>query len=203
MKAMQFDEKEIKVASSLVKSSKSAKLLSEELGLEKEDVEKILVKFLQLGIARNMGGRYSLIAKVRRSLMGKEKIDIDRPFKVHAILEGQSENEQVLANANKVLIDNIKKDNIVKVSNLVEEDIIKEGETYYVMFELDVYAKNLEDLLYFVIRYGPSSIEFEKPDKFELDKVEAQGMLMDVATVLHSYMGTMKKLKEDNEIVIK
>jgi predicted transcriptional regulator len=200
---MEFTKEETAVAAALVKSSKSAKQLAEELDLGPGKVKKALARLVELGVARERDSRYSLIPKVRRGVMGKADEETRLSFKVHAIIEGQSENKEALVKANETLLKSLKNERLIKACNFVEEELIKEGKTYYVMFELDVYASQFEDLLYFVIHYGPSSVEFEEPAKFELNRHEAQGVLMDVATTLHGYMAVISKMKEDQNIVIK
>ena len=203
MKPMEFSKEEAAIAAALVKSSKSAKQLVEELDLGPKKIKKALSKLVELGVARERNGRYSLIPQVRRGVMKKPEEEVKMPFKVHALMEGQSYDKDTLARANETLIKNLKKDKLVTTCNFVEEEMIKEGKFYYIMFELDVYAKSFEDLLYFVIQYGPSSIEFEEPAKFELNRSEAQGVLIDVASTIHSYMGAIQQLRENQEIIIK
>lgn len=203
MKPMEFTREEKEISKAILKSSKTVKQLTVELDMGPKRVEKALKNLTALGVVRELKGRYSLVADVRRGVMGKEVEETDLPLKVHALIEGQSKDKEILARANEALINNLKKDKLIKACNFIEEDIIKEKRVYYVLFECDVYAKSFEDLLYFVINYGPSSIEFEEPAKFEINRNEAQGVLMDVASVIHSYMNTIQKLKQDQEIILK
>ncbi|MCD4739848.1 hypothetical protein K8R43_01500 [archaeon] len=199
---MQYTDEEAKISSALVKESKKLSALCAELNMKEEQVKKALDTLKEKGLVREREGVYFLHGNVRSGILGKEETP-DWPFKVHAIIEGQSKDKQVLEKANNVLIINLKKEKMIKACDFVEEDILKEGRLYYVMFECDVYAKHFEDLVYFVIKYGPASIEFEDPGKFTMNRNEAQGILMDISTTLHSYMQTIHQLRQDQEIIIK
>lgn len=198
-----FTKDEIAVGVALSKASKTVKQLVEELDLGPKRIKKALDKMKKLGVVRELNGRYSLIPEARLKLMEKEPVEEDLPFKIHAIIEGQSRDKEVLAKANEVMIDELKKDKLIKATNFVVEDIVKEGSYYYVMFECDVYAKSFEDLVYFVLHYGPSVVELEEPAKFELTRHEGQGVLLDVSSTLHYYLALMAKLKEEREVIIK
>lgn len=201
--SLKFTKDQIAVGVALVKSSKTLKQLVEELDLGPNRIRKALNGMKKLGVVREVNGRYSLIPEARLKLMGREPVEEKLPFKLHAIIEGQSKDKKILAKANDVLLEELKKDKLIRATNFVVEDIVKEGSYYYVMFECDVYAKNFEDLVYFVLHYGPSVIELEEPAKFELTRHEGQGVLLDVSSTLHYYMGLIAKLKAEREIVIK
>ena len=202
-KKLKFTREQVMLGAALVKSSKSLKQLVEELDLGPKKIRKALDGLEKLGVVRELHGRYSLIPEARLRFMGKKPSEENMPFKIHTILEGQSKNKEVLAKANEVLLDELKKDKLVRATNFVEEEIVKEGDYYYVMFECDVYAKSFEDLVYFVLHYGPSVVELEEPAKFEMTRYEGQGALVDISTMLNYYTGLIAQLKMEREIVIK
>ena len=50
-------------------------------------------------------------------------------------------------------------------------------------------------MMYVVLTYGPSSIMLEEPDKYDIKASEMNGVLMDVATVIHTYINMLAEMK--------
>ena len=189
----------------MLDSAKTLKQLANELGCSESKIKKDLEKMLSLGVVKKAGGRYCLAAAVRRGFMERKEEKAKNVFKAHIIIEGHSKDKIELEKANKDLIKKLEHDRLLTVSDIVEEKPIFDDETgyYSTFFECDVETKSFEDLVYCVITYGPSSIELEEPSKFELTRAEGQGVLMDVASTLHTYIEFIAKLKMDQDILIK
>ncbi|MFC2174637.1 helix-turn-helix domain-containing protein [archaeon] len=188
-----FSRNQAKIAKALVEDGKTAKELREELGLPLHEVEGDLAKLIKLKTVEKLGGyptKYRAVDSVRRGIMG-EKPTAAQVFRAHAIIEGQSKDKKALEDATTHLMGQMAKDNIVTVTNVQKDEVVKEEGVYTNLFEVDIASKRLEDMVYFVLTYGPSSIELEPMEEYVVDPSEAQGILMDVASVLHSYASTL------------
>ena len=188
-----YSRNQARLAAALVKGPKTAKELRDELNAPLNEVENDLGKLIKLKLVEKLGGyptKYRAIEAVRRGVMSEKPIG-DHLFRAHIIIEGQAKEKPALEKATKELIANMRADKVIAVSNVKEEDIIKEGESYTNLFEADIAANHLEDMVYAVLTYGPSSIELEPFREYTLKADEAQGVLMDVATVLQAYAATL------------
>jgi len=188
-----YSRNQAKLAATLVKGPKTAKELRDELNIPLNEVEGDLAKLIKLKLIEKLGGyptKYRAIDAVRRGVMS-EKPTGDYLFRAHIIIEGQSPERNALESATKDLISKMKADKVIAVSNIKEEEIIKEGESYTNLFEADVASNHFEDMAYTVLTYGPSSMELEPFREYTLKTDEAQGILMDIATILQAYATTL------------
>ena len=204
---VEYSKNQARIALSVSKSAKTVQELRKELGIPLNELEQGLAKMIKLRLIEKQHGfptKYAAIEEVRRRVMEEEKTVYQ--FKAHAIIEGQSKSEEQLDYAQKDLIGKMKKDELFKVAGLEEEEIQKDKDIYTTLFSCDVHAKSFEDLVYFVLNYGPSSLELLEPDEIEMSKGEAQGVLMDMATMIHTYINLIAELKielDKERIVIK
>lgn len=188
-----YSRNQARIAASLVKSSRTAKELRDELGLPLNEIENDLAKLIKLKVVEKLGGyptKYQAIGEVRREIMS-EKPEEEYVFRAHIIIEGQSEEEKALKHAMKQMLDQLQKDKILSVSNIREDEIVKEDKIYTSLFEVDIATKRFEDMMYAVLTYGPASIEFEPFPDYTLKRDEAQAVVMDVATMLQAYASTL------------
>ncbi len=188
-----YSRNQARLAAALVRSPKTAKELRDELGMPLNEVEADLGKLIKLKLVEKLGGyptKYQAIEAVRRGVMSEKPIG-DYLFRAHIIIEGQAKEKPALEKATKELISKMRADKVIAVSNIKEEEIIKEGESYTNLFEADIAASHFEDMIYSVLNYGPSSIELEPFREYTLKADEAQGILMDVATLLQAYATTL------------
>ncbi len=185
---MKISDTQARIAKELVEGPKSLEELANALGSSKEELEKELESLLKLGLVRKTKQGYRLAEAVRRGLMeGIELKPEDYKFRAYVIVEGVSEDKAKLEELQKKIVEKFKNDPYFQVIDLnIEETLENEG-VYTSMFEAEVVAKSFEDLVYLVINYGPSSIELIEPGKFELKASEAQGILVDVANMIHAY----------------
>ena len=112
-------------------------------------------------------------------------------FRAHIIIEGQSKEKPALEYAIKDLLSKMEKDKIVDLSNVREDKIVKDGDIYSTLFEADISTKSFEDIVYVILTYGPSSIELEPFKDYTLTRTEAQGISMDIASILQAYASTL------------
>ena len=188
-----FSRNQAKIAKTLAEGEKTAKELRDDLGLPLHEVEGDLAKLIKLKTVEKLGGyptKYQAVEAVRRGVMGK-KPTAAQIFRAHAIIEGQSKDKKALEDATTHLMNQMAKDKVVTITNAQKDEVVKEDEVYTNLFEVDIASKRLEDMVYFVLTYGPSSIELEPMEEYTVDPSEAQGILMDVASVLHSYASTL------------
>ena len=188
-----FSRNQARIAKALVEGEKTAKELRDELGLPLHELESDLAKLIKLKTVEKLGGyptKYRAVEAVRRGVMGEKPTEA-HIFRAHVIIEGQSREKKALEGATTHLIGQMEKDSVVVASNITQDEIVKEGESYTTLLEADVAAKRLEDLVYFVLTYGPSSVELEPIDGYSVGHSEAQGILMDVASVLQAYTANL------------
>jgi len=204
---VEYSKNQAHIALLLSKEPKTVKDLRKELDASLNEIEADLAKMIKLKLIQKQPGfptKYLAIEEVRRGVMEEESKVYQ--FKAHAIIEGQSKSKEQLEYAQKDLIGKMKKDEMLKITGLEEEEIQKGEDNYSTLFSCDVHTKSFEDLSYFVLNYGPSSLELLAPDKIELDRGEAQGLLMDMANMIHTYIHLIAELKialDKERIVIK
>ncbi|MCK4327616.1 MAG: hypothetical protein KAW41_04000 [Candidatus Diapherotrites archaeon] len=208
-----FSRNQALIAKALVDGEKTAKELRDELGMPLHELEGDLAKLIKLRTVEKLGGyptKYRAVEAVRRGVMGEKPTEA-HIFRAHVIIEGQAKKKKDLEDATKHMVGEMAKDQIVAVSNTLQDEIIKEDAFYTNLIEADVAAKRLEDIVYFVLTYGPSSIELEPMEEYTISPNEAQGILMDIASVLQAYAANLvqKDLaikeyrKQSKEIFIK
>ncbi len=188
-----FSRNQAKLASALVKNAKTAKDLRNELGLPLNEIESDLAKLINLKVVEKLGGyptRYQTIESVRRGVMTEEPTEA-HVFRAHAIIEGQSVEKAALEGATQQLIKQMETDGVIVANNIVADNIVHEENIYRNMIEADIATKRFEDLVYFALTYGPSSLEVLPFEPYMLKPDEAQGVVMDVASALHSYAAAL------------
>ncbi|MCD6522407.1 MAG: hypothetical protein J7K68_01545 [Candidatus Diapherotrites archaeon] len=203
---VEFTKEQARIAKALVPGPKTIEELRRELEIPMNKLTEELAQLMKLKLVSQKGfpTKYYIIDEVRRGVMEEEKTN--RPFKAHFIIEGISKNKEALKNAQKALIERMKKDKLLRVQNIEESDIAEDNGNYSTFFEADISTKTFEDMVYAVLTYGPSSVELFEPEEFTLKRQEMQGALMDIATILHSYMGIIAQLKmklDEEQIIIK
>lgn len=184
-----FSRNQALLAKALVEKPKTVKELRDELGLSLNEIENDLAKLIKLKLVEKLGGyptNYRAIEQVRRGVM-ENKPNEEHFFRAHAIIEGQSVEKKALENATKHMIKQMENDHIVTVANIREDETINEDGVFKNLLEVDVAAKRFEDLIYFVLNYGPSSIELEPFNEYVLKTDEAQGVVMDMASFIQTY----------------
>ncbi len=185
---MKITETQANIARQLVEGPKSLNELAQALGLGKEELEKELEGLLKLGLVRKSKQGYRLAEAVRRGLTeGVELKPEDYKFRAYVMVEGVSEDKGKLEEMQKKVVERFKNDSYFQVIDLNVEETLENDGVFTSMFEAEVVAKGFEDLIYLVINYGPSSIELIEPGKFEMKASEAQGVLIDVANMVHAY----------------
>jgi len=186
-----FSRNQARLAKALVSGAKTAKELREETSLPLNEVEADLARLITLRVVDKLGGyptKYQAVEAVRKGVMDSKT---EGQFKAHVIIEGQSKELKALQDASRHLRGMMEKDRIVHVASIKEEAAVKEDETYTNIIEADVTAKSFEDLVYFVLNYGPSSIELHPIGDYVLKASEAQEVLMDIASLIQAYATTL------------
>ena len=184
-----FSHNQARIAKALIEGGKTAKELRDDLNIPLHELESDLGKLIKMKTVEKLGGyptKYQAVEAVRRGVMG-EKPTESHIFRAHVIIEGQSKEKKALEDATKHLMGEMSKDRVIVVSNTRQDEIVEEEGVYTNLLEADIGAKHLEDLVYFVLTYGPSSVELEPIQEYSLNNAEAQGILMDIASVLQGY----------------
>jgi len=195
-----FNETQVRIASSLIRSPKTITELRQEVGIPLSQLEDELAHMIKLKVIDKSGypTKYSVVSAVIAGVKETEAKQLDESkylFKAHIIVEGQSKEEASLRTAQTQLLDKLRSDPLVRATNIKEEPVKNNGVVHASLFEADISAKAFEDLLYVVLNYGPSSIEMTAPNKFELSTRDGMNLLMDVANTLHAYVGLIIQVK--------
>jgi len=115
-------------------------------------------------------------------------------LKTWMIFEVLAVREDLTKESLESLINKLDSDRRVKVYKKQFGDVlrvekplenVKEGFTQ--TCEVELIAKNLDDLVQIVIEYGPSSVEMLEPSKFNLDAGQAQTILNDISHMMHQF----------------
>ncbi|MBN3036947.1 MAG: hypothetical protein JW834_00700 [Candidatus Diapherotrites archaeon] len=192
---MDYSNNQARIAKALVREPRTVEELRSELGIPMNELQTDLAKLIKLKLIQKSGfpTKYSIIDDVRRGVMQEESVE--RPFKAHILVEGQSKGKNALIKAQSDLISQLKSDKLVRAQNIREDEVVEAEGLYSTFFEADVSTKTFEDMVYVILHYGPSSVEFLEPKRFEVGMEEAQGALNDVANTIHSYVGMILQLK--------
>ncbi len=194
---MRVSDTQARIAKALVPGPKTLEELAKELDLKPDEVKTELEALMKLGLVRLGKEKYRLVEAVRRGLETGEKLNPEEyKFRAYVIIEGISENKEVLEKLQKQVIDKFKKDPNFEILDLNVEEIIENEGVYSSMFEAEVVAKTFHDLVYLVLMYGPSSIELIEPAKFEIKASEAQNILVDTAEMIHAYSQIIADLQK-------
>jgi hypothetical protein len=204
---VEYSKSQLRIAALLVKGGKTMGELRSALDVPLGTLEKEVAGMIKLKVVEKAGypTKYYVADMVRRGIMGDSS---EKPFKAHAIIEGQSRDKAELVKAMQGMVAKLKSDKLLLISDLAEDEPMDVGEGVFSSnFECDVSTRAFEDIMYFVLHYGPTSIELVAPKEFQMRMDEAQGIIMDVATTIHSYISIIAQLKvamqESNEVYIK
>ncbi len=187
---MTFTEKQAKIAKALSENPKTLDDLSKELVMKEQVIKENLDKMIEKEVLEKKGNQYVLPKEISEQIGKKPE---NHKFLATMFIEGQSKQKKALENAHKDMIKRLKKDKVIRLLSIDEEDIEKQEDYYSVLFEVEFSAKNFEDVCYAVLNYGPSSVELIEPEEYTIDMTEAQGTLNDVATIMQAYMQEIAK----------
>lgn len=188
-----FSRNQARVAKALASGPKTVKELRDELGLPLNEVEADLAKLITLRVVEKLGGyptKYQAVEAVRRGVMGTKATEA-HVFRAHIIIEGQSLEKKALEDGTKDLSKKLLDDKVVAVSNIKEAPVVDDKGVFTNMIEADVAGKRFEDLVYAALTFGPSSIELQPLGEYTLRTDEAQGVIMDIANVIHAYASAL------------
>jgi truncated hemoglobin YjbI len=79
---------------------------------------------------------------------------------------------------------------------------IENTEVYSIVADVELYVKDFESLLGFIIDTLPASIHIVEPAEIRFDLATINGFLSDYLAVLHNYHENFNKLKLEKEILM-
>lgn len=129
------------------------------------------------------------------------KSDWSYKVKVRAIIEIAGKPKEHIENAMKLLIDNLKtmEDLKVEESEIFDaKKIVEEGSMYTIFAEIVLDAKDLIALTRFCFDYTPSSIEILEPDQLRVDASIANNFLNDLLGRLHETDMVLKNVRAEH-----
>ncbi len=110
-------------------------------------------------------------------------------FQIHfkAISELVGKPKEHIDNTLKMYLENIKKNENFKFSKVTFFEAEKQEKTglYAAFAEMEVVAKNINDVMGFCFDYMPSSIEILQPKEFKMKEIEVSNFLNDLQDRLH------------------
>lgn len=109
---------------------------------------------------------------------------------VHTIitLEMLGRPKDHLESTIKELVDSIEKEGLeVKGKKFFEAKQIEDKDLYTTFTELEIYFKEVSDLIRFVLRYLPSHVEVIEPEHIHLNNSDINSLMGDLAIMIHRY----------------
>jgi len=136
--------------------------------------------------------------------MGKIK-DKSKAIKAIAIFEVIGKPEDFIVKVMENFLDRIaeKKDlEVIHKQILPAKKVENTKDVYSIVADTEIYFKNFETLLGFIIDTLPASIQIVEPAEIKFDLPEINSFLADYLAVLHKYNETFNKLKLEKEILM-
>jgi len=121
--------------------------------------------------------------------------------KVRAIIEIAGKPKEHIENAMKLLIDELKtmEDLKVEESEIFDaKKLVEEGSMYTIFAEIVLDAKDLIALTRFCFDYTPSSIEILEPEQLRVDAAIANNFLNDLLGRLHETDMVLKNVRAEH-----
>ena len=123
-----------------------------------------------------------------------EKVQNEKYIRAWAAFEVLAINEDKAKESLTNLINKIDQDNKIQVYEKEFSEPVKvENPTktikqaYSITCDLKLIAKNIDNLLQFVISYGPSAIEIIEPNEIKMQIGEVQNILNTVSGMMHKF----------------
>ncbi len=197
-----FSDMDRKVGLSLYRGAKTPEEIADDIGEDVRDVMESLKKLIKLKIVVKEGypPRYRLADNIQEALKPTDWESVEG-IKIHAIVEAQSVDENLLKKALENILKKIKKEpgmHIIKqnVSEITSTDV----GSYTGYVELDMAFEGFEPLMRFLFHYGPSVIEVVGPEKIIIDSSDLQRGLLDAAGMIQGYVEYISQLMTKKEL---
>ncbi len=172
---------------------KTTKEISEKTGLGKEKIEETIKKLDENGLIKKIDNKYVLIDLVI------DMVNEDYKFDISFIIEIQGNNEIAMKQAIKFLEERLKNDERFVIISKEELDIIKEGDIYFAGFEVRLGFYTIDDVIYFILNYSPTTIlDIYKPNKLELSKEDLINLFSDIMIGINQYISIITNLNKEN-----
>lgn len=198
-----FSERQKKIALTLIENPKTTEEISQATGFHIENVEDSVKKMANLGLVEKKEDKYALketiVSELKKRKEIKEKDHFD--LRLHAIVEMQSIEKELLQKQMNNLGKAIEEDEQFTIYNIEKEKIIETETGMFSSFiELEFSVKDFRSLIYFMFFYGPSSIEVVKPTEIRLKADDFQEGLMEIAEMIHKYTEYITSVMKKEEL---
>ena len=190
---MTYSEEQQKIAKILLEGPKTLDQLREASGLDAKQLNEELKGLLKLKVVERKEDEYKLIDLVEKAVRG-ETGPIEGVFQSNLIIEATSKDKESVEKQLGILEDKIKKER-VKIDFFEKKDVNENDGYFNAFIELTISVDSLLDLVMFIISYGPSSVEFVKPKKVELNQNEVQEILHQISSAVYYYTSLIIQLK--------
>ncbi len=185
--------------------AKTVDELRQQLNIPLNELQTDLKELLRLDLLEKREGfptRYALKNNIAEEVLRRKKLaEGDRnPFRVHAVIEGQAVDSEVLVKQLNRLADALKKDKDFLVYDLTIAPVLKQEDTYSSFLDLNVSIKDFKTLVRFMYTYGPTTVELVSHGKIEFTADDFQDGLNDWSNWIHKYAETLTKLMNRAEL---
>ncbi|MEM3411777.1 MAG: hypothetical protein QW735_02375 [archaeon] len=184
---MPFTDLEIKIAKQLVSGEKSLQELVYSTGLQVQEINEGLKSLIKKGLIEKKAEKYALLGEIIDRLQSKPK------FKAMMIIENASQSKESLIKAVEDFEKRLRKEPYV-YENFFKSDIMENNGIYSQYFSFVLGTQRFEDMVNFVINYGPGAIEFLEPDSFTVNLRDAQTILLNVSSAVNYYISLIASL---------
>ncbi len=172
---------------------KTIEEISKKTGLHQEKIEETIKKLDESGLIKKIDDKYVLIDLVI------DMVNDDYKFDISFIIEIQGNNEVAMKQAVKFLDERLSNDDRFVVISKEKLDIIKEGDLYFAGFEVRLGFYTIEDVIYFILNYSPTTIlDIYKPNKLELSKEDLINLFSDIMIGINQYISIITRLNKEN-----
>ncbi|MEM4221924.1 MAG: hypothetical protein QW097_00635 [archaeon] len=184
---MPFTDLEIKIAKQLVSGEKSLQELVYSTGLQVQEINEGLKSLIKKGLIEKRAEKYALLGEIIDRLQGKPK------FRAMMMIENASQSKESLIKAVEDFEKRLRKEPYV-YENFFKSDITEYNGIYSQYFSFVLGTQRFEDMVNFVINYGPGAIEFLEPDSFTVNLRDAQMILLNVSSAVNYYISLIASL---------
>ena len=197
-----FSDLERQIGLKLYEGERTAEELAEELGADIRDVLDALKHLMKLKIVVKEGypPKYRLSDHIRESL--KRDMEEVEGIKIHAVIEAQAIEEELVRKALEQMKRNLNKERGVHIVSANPSEIRKDEETgmYSAFMDLVLVFEGFEPLMHFLFFYGPSVVEVLGPERVSFDMGDLQRGLLEAASMIQGYVAYITKLMSEKEL---
>ncbi|MFH1774039.1 MAG: hypothetical protein ABH874_03670 [Methanobacteriota archaeon] len=102
-------------------------------------------------------------------------------------IEAQGNHEEFVKNSLRAMVERLKREEKVEVREEFFDEVIKEGENFSSMVEVELQFEDFQTYVLTVIKYAPSAIEIREPEELALSAEEFVRALAEIIKIAKTF----------------